>query len=55
MKQRRGAHETTIRELVLGADGLRIGEPLTGFHGVLTGVPTYVGAEGALLDHAQRT
>jgi circadian clock protein KaiC len=52
MKQRRGAHETAIRELLLGEGGVRIGEPLTDFHGVLTGAPTYVGAKEALLDHA---
>src|SRR6185437_12253182 len=55
VKQRRGAHETTIRELGLGAGGVRIGEPLTGFHGVLTGVPTYVGESGELLGNAAST
>ena len=39
MKQRRGAHETTIREFGLGADGIRVGAPLEQFQGVLTGDP----------------
>jgi circadian clock protein KaiC len=43
LKKRSGAHERTIRELEFGADGIRIGPPLSAFHGVLTGVPRYVG------------
>jgi circadian clock protein KaiC len=43
VKKRNGAHETTIRELEIDGRGIAIGEPLTEFHGVLTGVPTYVG------------
>jgi circadian clock protein KaiC len=43
VKKRNGFHERTIRELDLDARGVIIGEPLTDFHGVLTGVPTYVG------------
>jgi circadian clock protein KaiC len=54
MKQRLGAHEPTIRELMFGDGGVRIGDPLTGFQGVLTGVPSYIGTEGALLQHAER-
>jgi circadian clock protein KaiC len=34
----------TIHELQLNADGVRIGEPLIGFEGVLTGLPTYRGS-----------
>jgi circadian clock protein KaiC len=41
MKKRTGAHENTIRELEITSSGLRVGEPLTKFRGVLTGVPTY--------------
>src|SRR6185436_9274605 len=53
LKKRTGAHEKTIRELRLEAGGISLGEPLTEFHGVLTGVPTFRGesakqpAEGA--------
>lgn len=43
VKKRNGYHELTIRELDLNESGIMIGEPLVDFHGVLTGVPTYVG------------
>ncbi|HWB79780.1 MAG TPA: ATPase domain-containing protein [Nannocystaceae bacterium] len=44
LKKRSGRHENSIRELRLGADGVSVGAPLTGFHGVMTGVPRIVGA-----------
>jgi circadian clock protein KaiC len=43
VKKRNGHHEKTIREVDMSEGGIVIGEPLTGFHGILTGVPTYVG------------
>ena len=43
VKKRTGPHEHTIRELEMDATGIVIGEPLAEFHGVLTGVPTFVG------------
>ncbi len=43
MKKRSGEHENTIRELVFSSSGVTVGEPLEQFHGVLTGVPRYVG------------
>ncbi|HAV36407.1 MAG TPA: circadian clock protein KaiC [Massilia sp.] len=43
IKSRTATHALTIHELQLGADGIRIGEPLEGFEGVLTGLPTYRG------------
>lgn len=43
VKKRSGAHEATLRELELSGRGIRLGGPLTGFHGVLTGTPTYLG------------
>lgn len=43
MKKRTGAHETTIREFAIGPGGISVGPVLDNFHGVLTGVPTYVG------------
>ena len=49
MKKRSGLHERTIRELQLDGKGIRVGEPLTQFRGVLTGVPIYTGTP-ALLD-----
>jgi circadian clock protein KaiC len=45
-KKRSGRHESTIRELAMDAGGLRVGEALNAFRGVLTGVPTYTGAAG---------
>ena len=44
MKRRSSAHERTIRELEIGGPrGLRVGEALRNFRGVLTGVPEYIG------------
>ncbi len=39
MKKRGGRHERTIRELRLSDGRIQIGEPLTNFRGILTGVP----------------
>jgi circadian clock protein KaiC len=44
VKKRTGSHETAIRELTIGPEHLHVGEPLTEFHGVLTGVPHYSGS-----------
>jgi circadian clock protein KaiC len=44
IKSRTTTHALTIHELQLGATGVRIGEPLVGFEGVLTGLPSYRGA-----------
>jgi circadian clock protein KaiC len=50
VKKRSGAHEETIREYRMGAPhGISIGQPLSGFRGVLTGVPSYVGGTEKLL------
>lgn len=43
VKKRTGAHEDTIREYRIGSAGITLGEPLTGFQGVLRGVPVLVG------------
>jgi circadian clock protein KaiC len=40
IKRRSGSHEHTIRELRLGPERIRIGDPLRNFQGVLTGTPT---------------
>jgi circadian clock protein KaiC len=50
VKKRSGAHERTIRELRLGP-GVRVGQPLQEFQGVLAGSPTYLGSERALLQN----
>jgi circadian clock protein KaiC len=49
VKKRSGAHESTIREFDIGPDRVRVGEPLSDFHGVMTGVPQYVGSPAPLL------
>ena len=51
VKMRGGEHEDYIRELRFVNSRLVIGEPLTDFHGVLTGVPTFTGTQ-ATLDRA---
>jgi len=43
VKKRAGRHETTIREFKIGPGGIKLGEPLTQFTGVLVGVPTFTG------------
>ena len=42
IKKRTGAHEATIRELRMSPEGLWVGEPLSQFRGLLTGVPEHV-------------
>ncbi len=49
VKKRSGPHERTIRELVMRQGEFRIGEPLTDFDLVLTGIPHYTGNEKPLL------
>jgi circadian clock protein KaiC len=44
IKKRSGFHEAAIRELFVDKDGIRVGQPLHQFHGVLTGVPVLTGA-----------
>ena len=48
-KKRSGRHEDAIREYRLTSSGIQVGEPLTEFHGVLTGVPTFTGAADKML------
>ena len=43
LKKRSGPHESTIREFQVTNRGIRVGEPLREFQGVLTGVPDYLG------------
>ena len=51
VKKRTGFHEDTIREFMISNKGITLGEPLTSFQGVLRGVPSLVGGDGAgLLD-----
>jgi circadian clock protein KaiC len=41
IKKRSGPHEHTIRELRLGGGKISVGQPLTDFQGVLTGIPIW--------------
>ena len=52
IKKRSGAHENTIRELMMTQAGIQIGPALGDFEGVLTGVPKFVGTPGQVLDVA---
>ena len=49
LKKRTGDHERTIREYRIGPGGLQLGEPLTNFQGVLTGIPVYQGSINRLM------
>jgi len=46
MKKRTGGHEESIRQLWFDENGIHLSEPLLQLRGVLTGVPTEVGAGG---------
>ena len=39
LKKRAGRFEHTLREFEITTDGIRVGEPLTGFRGIVSGVP----------------
>jgi circadian clock protein KaiC len=43
VKKRSGGHEDTVRELKVGPGRIVVGEPLSDFQGVLSGVPHYIG------------
>ena len=49
IKKRTSAHEDTIREYLIDRRGITLGEPLSGFQGVLRGVPELAGSEPHLL------
>jgi len=50
LKNRSGGHEDAIRELRIDAQGVRVGEPLSQFSGVLTGTPEYHGEHSPLME-----
>ncbi|MBV8050414.1 MAG: AAA family ATPase, partial [Acidobacteriaceae bacterium] len=57
IKKRSGGHEHTIRELRLGPDHIHVGEPLSGFQGVLTGIPVLMehgNGNGLRLDESKK-
>ena len=49
VKKRMGMHEPSIREFRITSNGLRVGEPLRDFHGILKGTPTFSGTGEPLL------
>ena len=50
IKKRSGGHEKTIREFKLeSGTGIRLGEPLKHFQGVLTGVPVFHGTAAEMI------
>ncbi len=50
MKKRTGKHERTIREFRIDTGGICLGQPLSDFRGVLTGVPVYHGGSDELME-----
>ncbi|MBA3916619.1 MAG: AAA family ATPase, partial [Acidobacteriales bacterium] len=42
LKKRSGPHENTIRELELDSRGIHVGEPLSRFKGVMSGLPNMI-------------
>lgn len=51
VKSRMTAHESSIRQFGVGANGITVGEPLKNFEGVLTGAPSYRGSTPLLETH----
>jgi circadian clock protein KaiC len=49
VKKRTGRHERTLREFEITGEGLHIGDPLSQFHGVLTGTPQFFGDSDKML------
>ena len=51
-KKRYGGHGHGIREFQITPNGMEVGEPLTGFRGVLSGSPSFEGPDATLMDLA---
>jgi circadian clock protein KaiC len=54
IKKRGGQHERTIREFSLQNGHIEVGEPLQGFRGVLSGIPTMEGQADTLIRDDRR-
>jgi circadian clock protein KaiC len=50
LKKRTGGHDTKIPEYRIDNGGVRVGNVLSDFHGVLTGVPVFTGTASQLLE-----
>jgi circadian clock protein KaiC len=46
LKKRSGSHETSIRSLALGGDGIQVGDRLSNLKGIFSGVPIEVNEQG---------
>lgn len=55
IKSRTATHALSIHELQLTNEGVRIGEALEGFEGVLTGLPSYRGSTAMMVSDADAT
>jgi circadian clock protein KaiC len=55
IKSRTTAHALTIHEMLLQRDGIHIGDAMSGFEGVLTGLPTYRGNTAMMSNADQPT
>ena len=54
IKKRSGGHERSIRELRLGPDRIRVGNPLSNFQGILSGNPLVLNDDtGGVLDDSE--
>ncbi|MFN4141712.1 ATPase domain-containing protein [Aestuariivirga sp.] len=49
VKKRSGNHENSIREYRLTKGGIQVGPPMTGFRGIFTGSPEYLGDNETLM------
>lgn len=49
LKKRTGTHDRTIREFRIDTGGIHLGQPLSEFSGILTGVPSYSGRISELM------
>ena len=52
VKMRGGNHSKDIREYEITSDGLHVGDRLTGYHGLITGVPKPLTPEAGDRDEA---
>jgi circadian clock protein KaiC len=50
LKKRTGKHERTIREFRIDQGGIQLGQPLSDFRGVLSGIPVYEGKTDGLME-----
>ena len=53
LKKRTGGHEPSIREYSIDKLGIRVGEPLSRFSGILTGIPRFSGKSDTLLEQRE--